>query len=273
MSVESGTRERLSNGTGKKVLVIDDSELALRALRDALERFGFEVVVRSTAIGAPAAVLRERPDVVLIDRTMPIVPGDELVRALRNRAELRDTVILLCSADDERTMTMASAACGADGWVSKEQDAHALVRAVLKHLRTVRTATEQVIAACGTWRGAELVRTVRTPSVIHTVESGSEALKRMTSSPAPRVAIIGNGLNDLEPRRVLAAAARADASWAQRMIILREIDAAITWADECEVISVDASTAELEEAVTRARLAANRALGRENALSRRRRLG
>jgi CheY-like chemotaxis protein len=72
-----------------KVLVVDDEPVALEVTRAVLEKLGHEVVTRESALGTTAAIVRERPDIVLLDIVMPGIPGDELLRAIRQRDLLR----------------------------------------------------------------------------------------------------------------------------------------------------------------------------------------
>ena len=60
-----------------KVVVIDDDPIVLEVVRGTLEDLGHEVTTRTSAMGASAWILRERPDLVLVDISMPALPGDE----------------------------------------------------------------------------------------------------------------------------------------------------------------------------------------------------
>ena len=60
-----------------KVIVIDDDPIALDVAEASLHDMGHDVIRRSSAIGASAWVLRERPDFVLVDLEMPALPGEE----------------------------------------------------------------------------------------------------------------------------------------------------------------------------------------------------
>ncbi len=60
-----------------KVLVIDDDPIVLELVRGTLQDMGYEAATRLSALGASAWILRERPDVVLVDINMPALPGDE----------------------------------------------------------------------------------------------------------------------------------------------------------------------------------------------------
>ncbi|HEV8247435.1 MAG TPA: response regulator, partial [Polyangiaceae bacterium] len=53
------------------VMVVDDSCVVLERLRYALERAGYEVSVRDSSLGTVSAVLKLKPDVLILDVSMP----------------------------------------------------------------------------------------------------------------------------------------------------------------------------------------------------------
>lgn len=68
-----------------KVLVVDDDPVVLEIARARLEKMGHEVITRGSAIGTSATIIREKPDVVLLDIEMPLVSGDELLHLIRGQ--------------------------------------------------------------------------------------------------------------------------------------------------------------------------------------------
>jgi CheY-like chemotaxis protein len=65
-----------------KVMVVDDDPVALEIASAILESQGHEVLARGTALGTAVAVLRECPDVVVLDVRMPGISGRELLKVL-----------------------------------------------------------------------------------------------------------------------------------------------------------------------------------------------
>lgn len=127
--------------TAGKILVVDDSELALAFARDALEAAGFEVVIRNIALGTAAAILREKPDLVLLDMSMPSMDGDELVHFIRNRESVRDTTIVLYSTTHAARLQEIALACGADGYHPKVSEPKKLALLVSQWIRKKRPVT------------------------------------------------------------------------------------------------------------------------------------
>jgi two-component system alkaline phosphatase synthesis response regulator PhoP len=57
--------------SGKRILVVDDSKIVLRALTMKLEGSGFEVVTAEDGSAAVSMARRARPDLIILDITFP----------------------------------------------------------------------------------------------------------------------------------------------------------------------------------------------------------
>jgi DNA-binding NarL/FixJ family response regulator len=107
-----------------KVLVVDDHSVVREGLRRVLEEGsgGDLRVVAEAANGAEAVerAVRESPDVVLLDLTMPGPGGSGLavVRTLRDRVP--DTRVLILSVHDDREYVLESVRAGAHGYLRKD---------------------------------------------------------------------------------------------------------------------------------------------------------
>lgn len=112
---------------GLKVMVIDDSQLVLAVVRSFLSSVGHDVVTREMAIGTRAAVLREQPDVVLLDVNMPLLDGGEICSSIRAHGLLRDTRVFLHSDRPEPELRALVERCGADGYLCKTEDQQAFL--------------------------------------------------------------------------------------------------------------------------------------------------
>jgi len=116
-----------------KVLVLDDSQTALRMTQVLLGRVGFEVVVLDSAIHFFKSLEREKPDVVLVDVAMPVIDGGSVV-AMARKAQIHRCPVLLYSDRSERELAALASQHGADGFVRKTNDASALKTAILQAL-------------------------------------------------------------------------------------------------------------------------------------------
>ncbi len=106
-------------------MVVDDDPVSLEVARARLESRGHEVLTRDRAFGTTAAILRERPDVVLLDINMPGLPGDDLLRAIKTRNLLppeQRTAFILHSGEDAATLRRYVEETGALGAIEKSAD-------------------------------------------------------------------------------------------------------------------------------------------------------
>lgn len=116
-----------------RVLLVDDHGIVREGLRQVLQADGGFEVVGEAANGADALVLalRERPDVVLLDITMP---GDSgLVVVQRLRTQVPASRILMLSVHDDAEYVVESVRAGAHGFLRKDTtpaDLRSAVRAV-----------------------------------------------------------------------------------------------------------------------------------------------
>lgn len=105
---------------GRKVLIVDDSELQLYFEERALVRAGF-VVRTANSLDRFDEILRSwRPDIVLTDVQMPDIRGDHLCKVLKQRMGTERTPVVLISALPEAELAVLARRCQADGYLSKE---------------------------------------------------------------------------------------------------------------------------------------------------------
>ena len=105
-----------------KVLIVDDDPTVLAVTRALLEDLGYEVTVRNEALGTTAVILREQPDVVLLDIEMPALSGDKLMHLVANRRELRGVSFILHSGARAQDLQRLTEETGALGAIAKTGD-------------------------------------------------------------------------------------------------------------------------------------------------------
>ena len=118
-------------GAQVRVLIADDQRLFAEALEAILTTDGRIAVVGRAVNGEEAVALaREgRPDVVLMDIAMPVLDGIAATEAIAGESpETRVVVLTGSEAPDDITRARAA---GASGYVTKDQVAGDLVRAIL----------------------------------------------------------------------------------------------------------------------------------------------
>ena len=86
-----------------------------------------------------------RPDLVLLDLHLPLLSGQEVLAALRAdaSAELRETPVIIVTADLTVGIERAMIEAGATGFIGKPVDVHALLSEVDKQLQSRLTGRSE----------------------------------------------------------------------------------------------------------------------------------
>jgi two-component system response regulator MprA len=126
------------------VLLVDDDERLLGALRRGLSLRSFEVDVARNADEALARLQTREPDLIVLDILMPGMDGLDLCRLVRDRFALP---ILMLTARDAVPDRVAGLEAGADDYLVKPFDLQELVariRALLRRASAEATRKDQL---------------------------------------------------------------------------------------------------------------------------------
>lgn len=106
--------------SGKRVVIVEDEGLTQMLLRKLVTQLGIQIV-GSAVNGAQGVemVLRERPDIVLMDINMPVMDGLEAGRRIMEHLPV--CLIMLTAFADEDNVSRAEE-IGASGYILKPVD-------------------------------------------------------------------------------------------------------------------------------------------------------
>jgi two-component system chemotaxis response regulator CheY len=111
-----------------KVLLIDDSGLARRSVRQMLETAGYEVVEAEDGLVALERYFLEKPDIVLLDLVMNGMTGFDVLQKLHEMDPRVRAIVV--SADIQDSSRELAAAGGACNFLNKPVDRVALLAAI-----------------------------------------------------------------------------------------------------------------------------------------------
>lgn len=118
------------------ILVVDDDAPILILMRNLLREFGFDPVSAGSGPAALDAARSRTPDLILLDRNMPGMSGDEVLRELRADPGLAAVPVLILSGEPMEPDEIES--LGATGSVLKPFDVTALVDTIRGYVASVQ---------------------------------------------------------------------------------------------------------------------------------------
>jgi two-component system KDP operon response regulator KdpE len=116
-----------------QILVIDDEQQILRALRTILSQHKYQVAVASTGEEGLALAAAVMPEVIILDLGLPDLDGVEVCKRLR---DWTDTPVIILSAHENEQEKVLALDAGADDYLTKPfgvDELLARIRVALRH--------------------------------------------------------------------------------------------------------------------------------------------
>jgi two-component system phosphate regulon response regulator PhoB len=144
-----------NSGSTPRILVVEDEPDIAALIAYQLTREGYRVETASNGTEAITAVSREIPDLVVLDRMLPGISGDEILKRLKDEAGTRGVAVLVLTARKEQEDRIAGFELGADDYLTKPFSPRELVlrvNAILRRIREPATAPGGKILRAGDLR-------------------------------------------------------------------------------------------------------------------------
>src|SRR5439155_13993727 len=118
-----------------KVMVVDDAYSELQVMETILRSAGHDVVTYLDGDQLEEKIVKERPDVVLLDIVMPRRNGYEVLRSLRKDARTRETRVVVVSSKNQQSDRVWGMRQGADEYLPKPFTPEQLVTIIGRFLK------------------------------------------------------------------------------------------------------------------------------------------
>lgn len=114
---------------GNKIMMVDDAAFMRMMIKDTLTKNGYEDLLEA-ANGKEAVdkYKEHKPDLVIMDITMPEMDGLEALAAIKG--EFPDAVIVMCSAMGQENMVLEALKLGAKDFIVKPFKADRILKTV-----------------------------------------------------------------------------------------------------------------------------------------------
>ncbi len=123
----------------RKVLIVDDEADLRDALHTAFTTAGYTPLLATNGEEALATALAEKPDIILLDISMPKMNGHETLAKLRRDPWGKDVpVVFLTNFDDATNITQSVAAHSDDYIIKSSTSLEEIVKRTTQHLAGYR---------------------------------------------------------------------------------------------------------------------------------------
>jgi two-component system, cell cycle response regulator DivK len=119
-----------------KVLYVEDNDDNIFMLRNRLRRAGYEVVVAMDGVQGVAAAAAEKPDIILMDLSLPQLDGWEATRRIKAAPETKHIPVIALTAHAMMGDREKALAAGCDDFDTKPVELPRL-------LKKIRSLTER----------------------------------------------------------------------------------------------------------------------------------
>ena len=122
--------------TNKKILIVEDNEDCRELQAVVIRRLGYEVIEADNGAAAIAEALAEKPDLIIMDLSMPQMSGEDAIVQLKNLPTTREIPIIICTAYDPSRRVNRAIVAGAVEVLHKPFQFSQLENLLRKHLRS-----------------------------------------------------------------------------------------------------------------------------------------
>ncbi len=121
-SVQSRGFDPVDNHDVVKVLLVEDTEDNRQMMRRLLEMSGYRVVEAINGVEAVKLASEEKPGIILMDLSLPLIDGLTATRRIRSLPGLSKVPIVAVSAHDTADFHSEALAAGCNAYVTKPID-------------------------------------------------------------------------------------------------------------------------------------------------------
>lgn len=125
-----------------KILLVEDNEINRDMMVRRLQRRGHMVVSAVDGRQAVEMALSEKPDLILMDMSLPVIDGWEATRQIKQNLELHDTPVIGLTAHAMAGDRDLALAAGCDEYASKPVEFDKLMELILRILEASPSRVE-----------------------------------------------------------------------------------------------------------------------------------
>lgn len=119
-----------------KILVVDDEPDFVSTIQCRLEWCHYEVITATNGKEGLEKAEKEKPNLIILDTSMPVMNGHEMLERLRKHANLKDIPVIMVTALCEVQDITKASSYGIEDYVAKPFDFAELMEKIADALKS-----------------------------------------------------------------------------------------------------------------------------------------
>ncbi len=115
-----------------KILIADDDKIIHISFTKPLVNMGYEVLSAYDGKEALDMAQKEKPDLILLDVSMPLMDGRDVCKQLKNSVDTKQITIIMLTSKDQQFDRQVGFEMGADDYITKPCSIMYLERVIRK---------------------------------------------------------------------------------------------------------------------------------------------
>jgi len=127
--------EEIKKGLPKKILVVDDNNDSRELVVKVLKNQGYEMIEAIDGEEALEKAVSEKPDLILMDISIPKLNGYEVTKRLKSLEEVKEIPVVALTAHAMKGDRAKAIEAGCEGYISKPINVRELPAQVKSYMR------------------------------------------------------------------------------------------------------------------------------------------
>jgi DNA-binding response OmpR family regulator len=102
-----------------KILTVDDSKTIRMIVKKAFKPYNCELYEGENGVEGLAIAAKEQPDLIILDITMPVMTGIEMLGKLKAESDLKDIPVIMLTAESGKENVMQIVKMGVKDYIVK----------------------------------------------------------------------------------------------------------------------------------------------------------
>jgi two-component system cell cycle response regulator DivK len=133
--MKEGNMEDVKKDMPRRILVVDDNNDSRELVVKVLKNKGYEMIEAIDGEDALEKAVSEKPDLILLDISIPKLNGYEVTKRLKSLEEVRDIPVVALTAHAMKGDRAKALEAGCEGYISKPINVRELPAQVKSYMR------------------------------------------------------------------------------------------------------------------------------------------